>query len=209
MAWTPFKYGAFMFTRILTISLVALLAACRGGGALNDDPYRQNPIEAALDSGPNTVRADGADFSKYAQAVIEPVAIDSDATQGDEVSQEQLDKLRAQFGADLRKSFGERFKVVSTGAAGSEPVLAVRATIVRAVPNKPMRNILPQTQLTRTGFGYAAVRVQLCDATTGAELASFTETRSTKRVGLAKLSEWGSVEKSFEAWSKDAVGLAK
>lgn len=198
-----------MISRLLTLSLVALLAACRGGGAFNEDPYHQSPVEAALDSGPSTIRADGADFSKYAQVVVEPVAMDSDATQGDDVSIDQLEKLRAEFGVDLRKEFGERFKVVSSGAAGSEPVLAVRATIVRAVPNKPMRNILPQTQLTRTGFGYAAVRVQLCDATTGAELASFTETRSTKRFGIEKLSEWGSVEKSFEAWAKDAVGLAK
>ncbi len=205
-----------MNSRFLSVVLPALLAlplatlaACRGGGAFNDDPYRQGMVEAAIDDGPKIVRADGADFSKYTRAAIEPVAIDGDATQGDDVSAEQLDKLRAQFGADLRKSFGERFTVTSSAAAGAAPALSVRATIVRAVPNKPLRNVLPQTQLTRTGFGYAAVRVQLCDAATGAELASFTETRSTKRIGLEKLSEWGSVEKSFEVWAKQAVDIAK
>ena len=31
----------------------------------------------------------------------------------------------------------------------------------------------------------------------------------TKRVGIDKLSEWGSVEKSFEVWAADAVEIAK
>ena len=213
MAPPPLQYGARMKARLLPIVLLALpfasLSACRGGGALNDDPYRQGMVEAAIDDGPKITRTPGADFTKYARVVVEPVALDPDATQGDEVSDEQLGKLRGQFATDLRASFAKRFAVSSSAAAGSDPVLAVRATIVRAVPNKPMRNVLPQTQLTRTGFGYAAVRVQLCDAATGAELAAFTETRSTKRFGLEKLSEWGSVEKSFEVWAQQALDIAK
>lgn len=193
-------------TRIAAIAMLALLASCRGGGALNSDPYSQNPIEAAMDSGPKKTRADGADFSRFKQVTIARVGIDPDATQGDSVSAEQLEKLREEFTTDLTKAFAAKFAVVP--AATSAPTLAVRATIVRAVPNKPLRNILPQTQVGRTGYGYAAVRVQLCDAATGAELAAFTETRSTKRFGLEKLSEWGNVEKSFETWAKEAVELA-
>lgn len=193
-------------TAVLSLVLLASLTACRGGGPLNDDPYKQNMIEGALDSGPVKYRAEGASFVKYAEAVVEMPSVDPDATQGDEVTSEALEKLRAKFAGDLRNAFGKKFKVV--GMAGSEPALVVRTTIVRAVPNKPARNLIPTTQVGRTGYGYAAVRVQLIDSATGAELASLTDTRSTKRFGLDKLSQWGSVETSFEAWANDAVELA-
>ena len=195
-------------TTIVLVAL-ALLPACRGGGVFNDDPYKQSRAEALLDEGPKITREPGANFSDYARVVIEPIAIDSDATQGDSVSPEQLDKLRSKFATDLRKAFAERYKVTSSAAASGDRAFSVRATIVRAVPNRPLENILPQTQMSRDGFGYASVRIQLCDAATGAELASFTETRSTTRFGFEKLSEWGSVEKSFEVWATQAVDVAR
>lgn len=189
------------------VAIVASLAGCRGGGPLNEDPYKQNMVEGALDSGPVKYRAEGASFARYTEVVIDMPTVDPDATQGDDVSADQLEKLRAKFAGDLRAAFGNKYKVVAR--AGVDSAFVVRAAIVRAVPNKPMRNFIPTTQVGRTGYGYASVRVELCDATTGAQLASLTDTRSTKRVGIDKLSEWGSVEKSFEVWAADAVEIAK
>lgn len=201
-----------------TVVLAAILAvgsavpmACRGGGALNEDPYRQNAIEAALDSGPEVVREDGADFSRYTRALIAMPSIAPNATQGDEVSDEQLEKLRQQFASRLQEAFSKTSTPASMlDEQGSRAgAFVVRAEIVRAVPNKPLRNIAPQTQLTRTGYGYASVRMVIEDGESGRVLVTATETKSTQRFGTEKLSEWGTVEKAFESWAAEAVKLTQ
>ena len=185
---------------VSSLTALSLLAACRGGGALNDDPYRQGTIEAALDSGPKVDRADGADFSKYGTVLIDDVAVNPEATQGDEVSAEQLDKLRGDFQARLAEAFAAGRTVRTGGGAANADTFIVRAEIVRAVPNKPARNIAPQTQLGRTGYGYASVRLTMVDGATGATLLTMTDTQSTKRFGTEKLSQFGTIEKACETW---------
>ncbi|MFM7051641.1 MAG: DUF3313 family protein [Planctomycetota bacterium] len=196
---------------LVATSLTALtvLAACRGGGALNDDPYRQGRVEALMDSGPKVDRADGADFSKFDAVLVADVTVNPEATQGDDVSAEQLDKLRADFQSRLADAFAAGRTVRTGNGAAGAGTLVVNAEIVRAVPNKPARNLAPQTQLTRTGYGYAAVRLTMVDGATGATLLTMTDTQSTQRFGTAKLSEWGTVEKAFSTWAEEAAKLAK
>lgn len=194
---------------VTSLTAITLLAACRGGGALNDDPYRQGTIEAVMDSGPKIDRADGADFSKYDAVLIADVTVNPEATQGDEVSAEQLEKLRIDFQSRLADAFAAGRTVRTGGGDAGAGTMIVRAEIVRAVPNKPARNIAPQTQLGRTGYGYAAVRLTMVDAASGATLLTMTDTQSTKRFGTEKLSEWGTVEKAFSTWATEAAKLAK
>ncbi|MFZ9882422.1 MAG: DUF3313 family protein, partial [Phycisphaerales bacterium] len=181
------------------------------GGALNDDPYRQSAIESALDGGPRVDRADGVDFSRYTRVCVAMPTVAPDATQSDEVSDEQLEKLRNEFASRMVEAFGKASRPASMlgeGAAGAGAIV-IRTEIVRAVPNKPLRNIAPQTQLTRTGYGYASVRMYIEDGATGQTLVTMTDTQSTKRIGAAKLSEWGTVEKAFEFWAGEAVKLTQ
>jgi hypothetical protein len=41
------------------------------------------------------------------------------------------------------------------------------------------------------------------------QLLTFSHERSTERFSLDKLSEWGSVEKSFEVWSSEIAEKLK
>lgn len=183
------------------------LPACRGGGAFNEDPYKQNAIEAALDSGPKVDRLVEIDHAAFTKVAIAMPSIAPNATQGDEVSDEQLAKLQADFERRLKEAFAkEPRRIVPLAEAGAD-TFVVRAEIVRAVPNKPMRNIAPQTQLTRTGYGYASTRIVIERGGTGELLVVATETKSTQRFGTEKLSEWGTVEKAFESWAAEAVKL--
>jgi hypothetical protein len=109
------------------------------------------------------------------------------------------------------EAFGKssRSAAILDDGASRDGAVIVRTEIVRAVPNKPLRNIAPQTQLTRTGYGYASVRMVIEDGATGRALVTMTETQSTTRFGTAKLSEWGTVEKAFDSWAAEAVKLSQ
>lgn len=192
---------------LLAVASLAL-PACRGGGAFNDDPYRQNAIEAALDTGPKVDRLVEIDYPSFTKVAIVTPTIAPNATQGDEVSDEQLANLQADFERQLREAFEEDGRRIVPVAEADAQTFVVRAEIVRAVPNKPLRNIAPQTQMTRTGYGYASGRIVLERGGTGELLVVATETQSTKRFGTEKLSEWGTVEKAFESWAAEAVKLS-
>lgn len=216
--------GRHAFASLLTFTMLCaalLLSACRGGGVFNDDPYNENRFEAMSEK-PVIFRAQDADFSNYSMALVLEPTMDADASQDSDVSMEQRAKLRQTLADDLRASFGDKFGLATTAGPG---VLIVESEIVRAVPNVPALNLAPQTQLGHTGYGYAAIRITLRDGATNSAknsatntatknandnvLSTFTETRATKRFGLDKLSDWGSIESSFKEWAKDAVNLTK
>ena len=102
-----------------------------------------------------------------------------------------------------------RVRLVRRAEAPAAGTIVVDARIIRAVPNLPLRNIAPQSQVGRTGYGYAVALVTLRDGATGQVLVSARESRATSRFGLEKMSEWGSVEKSFDEWAAGAVKLAE
>ena len=190
-------------TVLLAAALVALpLAGCRVGRLMNNDPMAAQ----GFDEGPQVTRTPGVDWSKYASVFVAPVVMDADATQGRDITDADVAALPGTFRADLQKSFATKFRKADAAGAGT---IAVDAEITRAVPNLPLRNIAPQSQIGRTGYGYAVVRITLKDGATGAVLVTARESRATSRFGLEKMSEWGSVQKSFQDWAEEAVKLAK
>ena len=198
-----------MFTRILLVAaaaaLVALPAGCRRG-ILNQDPMAPGPGEALAPKDPVVKRAADAGFASYSMVLVEEPSIAPDATQGADVTPDQLRSLQDTMRDDLKKAFGDRYK--SVGEIG-DGTLLVRTWIMRAVPNTPLRNLAPQSQVGRTGYGYSAIRIEVLDSRSRRELLSFTDERSTERFSLEKLSEWGSVEKSFSTWAGEVATLAR
>ena len=188
---------------LAALASLAVLPACRVGRALNDDPMAPKKFEGDQKQ---VWKAPGADFAQFRSVYVEPVAMDADATQGQDVGTADVKGLPGKFRGDLENALGVGRTVVKVPAAGT---LVVNVQIIRAVPNIPQRNIAPQSQIGGTGYGYAAVRVTLKDGGTGKELMTMSETRATSRFSLEKMSEWGSVEKSFEVWSQEVAGLAK
>lgn len=185
--------------------LLAAPSGCRmriGG----PDPMKPTAVEAIAPSDPVVKRAADADFAAYSSVLVEEPSLAADATQGADVSPPQLRSLQETMRDDLRKAFADRYRPV--GEIG-EGTLLVRTWIMRAVPNSPMRNLAPQTQVGRTGYGYSAIRIEVLDSTTRRELLSFSHERSTERFSLEKLSEWGSVEKSFSTWADEVAKLAR
>lgn len=188
---------------LLAAAICALpLAGCRVGRLMNNDPMASQ----GFDEGPQVTRTPGVDWSKYATVFVAPVVMDADATQGRDITDADVAALPGKFRANLQKAFETKFKKVDAAGPGT---IVVNAEIIRAVPNMPLRNIAPQSQVGRTGYGYAVVRITLKDGVTGAVLVTARESRATSRFGLEKMSEWGSVEKSFEDWAEEAVKLAK
>lgn len=198
-----------MFTRILLVSaaaaLVAFPAACRRG-VLNQDPMAPGTGEAIAPKDPVVKRAAGADFAAYAAVLVEEPSIAPDATQGADVKPDQLRSLQDTMRDDLKQAFADRYRPVGMVGDGT---LLVRTWIMRAVPNSPLQNIAPQSQVGRGGYGYAAIRIEILDSQTRRELLSFTHERSTERFSLEKMSEWGSVEKSFSTWAAEVAKLAR
>lgn len=188
---------------LLAAAICALpLAGCRVGRLMNNDPMASN----GFDEGPKIVHTPGVDWTKYTAVFVEPVKMEADATQGRDITDADVAALPGTFRADLQKSFESKFRKADAAGAGT---IVVKANIIRAVPNLPLRNIAPQSQVGRTGYGYAVVDIVLKDGATGAVLVTAHESRATSRFGLEKMSEWGSVQKSFQDWAEEAVKLAK
>ena len=193
---------------LLAVAAASLLAAppgCRAriGGP---DPMKPSAPESIAPSDPVVVRAPGADFSGYSKVFVEEPSIAPEATQGADVSPAQLRSLQDTMRDDLKRAFGDRCRPVGEIGDGT---LLVRTWIMRAVPNSPLQNIAPQSQVGRGGYGYAAIRIEVLDSRSRRELLSFTHERSTERFSLEKLSEWGSVEKSFSTWADEVAKLAR
>ena len=180
-------------------------AGCRRG-VLNQDPMAPGAGEAIAPKDPVVKRAAGADFGAYSAVFVEEPSIAPDATQGADVTPDQLRSLQDTMRDDLRKAFGDRYKPVGMVGDGT---LLVRTWIMRAVPNSPLQNIAPQSQVGRGGYGYAAIRIEILDSQTRRELLSFSHQRSTERFSLEKMSEWGSVQKSFSTWADEVAKLAR
>ena len=189
---------------LLVIALAAPGVGCRGrvGQLINNDPLAAQ----GFDEGPQVTRTPGVDWSSYRAVFVQPVSMDPDATQGRDVGDADVAALPGKFRDSLQQAFAGKFARAEAPAAGT---IVVDARIIRAVPNLPLRNIAPQSQVGRTGYGYAVALVTLRDGATGQVLVSARESRATSRFGLEKMSEWGSVEKSFDEWAAGAVKLAE
>jgi len=204
---SPVRRAAASVAALCALASLVPFAGCRGSGG----PVRQvmeSPAEKdqAAPAEPKVVVAPDADFARYTSVFVAEVVVGQDAAQGDDVKPEQIRALADDLRVDLKAALGARRKVVDVVGPDT---LVVKSFIVRAVPNSPLRNLAPQTQVRRAGYGYAAIFVEVGSAQHKGPLLTFSHERSTERFSLEKLSEWGSVEKSFKVWAAEIADLMK
>ncbi len=198
--------GHTVQTAWVCIGVTLALSACGGQGLLNQDPMSPNTKDSLVDPEPEIIRTQGADFSKFNAVLVEYPTITADATQGDDVDAAQLDDLRAKLQKDLESAF---FKSYARAAAAGPNVLVVQAKIVRAVPNKPLRNIALPSRVMGAGRGYAAVDATISNGADGTLMLRFRDTDATSRAGLEQFSTWGAIEKTFEHWASAIEGATE
>ncbi len=92
------------------------------------------------------------------------------------------------------EAFGDRL-----ASAAGPGVIEVRACITDFKPNKPLRNIAPQTQIMRRGYGYAACEIEA--TLDGRCVAALASTVDTQRFGTEKLSDMGTADAACAEWS--------
>ena len=134
--------------------------------------------DSIIDADPTIDRSPGADFKLFNAVFVDFPDLATDATQGDDVDASQLADLRAKLQKDLESVF---FKRYARAAAAGPYVLVVHSKIVRAVPNKPFKNIAPLGRAVGAGRGYAAIEATLCNGANGAVLLRYTYTDAEMR----------------------------
>jgi hypothetical protein len=78
----------------------------------------------------------------------------------------------------------------------------IRAAITGVKPNQPLRNIAPQTQILKGGYGYAGAELYAMDGANGPVVAALMQTCDTERFGTEKLSALGTAEKACTEWAE-------
>ncbi len=118
----------------------------------------------------------------------------------DRMTDDQEAEVKLRFRRALEAAFGDRLV-----NAGGPDVIEVRACITDFKPNKPLRNIAPQTQIMRRGYGYAACEIE---ATLGGRpVAAMASTVDTQRFGTEKLSDMGTADAACASWSEKFAAL--
>ena len=118
----------------------------------------------------------------------------------DRMTDEQEAEVKLRFRRALEAAFGDRLV-----SAGGPDVIEVRACITDSKPNKPLRNIAPQTQIMRRGYGYAACEIE---ATLGGRpVAALASTVDTQRFGTEKLSDMGTADAACATWAEKFAAL--
>ena len=119
---------------------------------------------------------------------------------GDRMTDEQQAEVTLRLRRALEASFGDRL-----ASAGGPDVIEVKACITDFKPNKPLRNIAPQTQIMRRGYGYAACEIE---ATLGGRpVAAMASTVDTQRFGTEKLSDMGTADAACATWAEKFAAL--
>jgi len=118
----------------------------------------------------------------------------------DRMTDAQEAEVTLRFRRALEAAFGDRL-----ASAGGPGVIEVRACITDFKPNKPLRNIAPQTQIMRRGYGYAACEIEA--TLDGRAIAAMASTVDTQRFGTEKLSDMGTADAACSAWSERFAAL--
>ncbi len=141
-----------------------------------------------------------AAFGSYSSFQIGEIQVCGDAAQS--LSTDDAQALVESLGAQLRQAFSVTRQDNAAGGAGT---LVVRADIVQAVANQPVRNVNPLTQIRGAGYGTVTAEIQVTDGGTGQLLLAFRQTGKTERFSAEKLTWWGSAEKYFGEWAKEVA----
>lgn len=177
---------------------LTLLAGCgsRGGPAGAGDLLVAWPrnVSAQVEGG-GSWSAAKVSWGNYSNFQVTQVLVDD---RDGNLSPEDVGTLTGSLTSALTSAFGNSRSAVGAAAPGT---LVVTAEIVQAVPNEPLRNVVPLSQIRKAGYGTVTIDCQVTDGGTGALLYAFRGTADTQRVSAEKLSVWGSAEKSFGEWA--------
>ncbi len=190
---------------VLTTALVTSIALAACGS--KDAPA---PAGVLMQSWPDAVTnqvlasdrwvSSSAAWGSYTSFQLGGVQVCGDAA--DSLSTGDAQTLVDSLGAQLGQAFGVKRQASTTGGAGT---LVIKADIVQAVANQPVRNVNPLTQIRGAGYGTVTAEIQVTDGGTGQLLLAFRQTGKTERFSAEKLTWWGSAEKFFGEWAKDAA----
>lgn len=178
----------------------ALVVAGLGLTACNSTQHKRSgfiPQSVQLTKADDLISQWGGklDVGTFALAKIVPATTpytnkygDLDAVQLSEVRLAMNEALGAEF-----KDFG--------GKAGGR-TLVIHAAITEIKPNQPLRNVAPQTQILKRGYGYATCEIYATDGEKGPIVAALMQTHDTQRFGTEKYSESGTAKKAAEESAK-------
>ncbi len=195
-------------TAIAVTTLAALIALLGSAGC--QKPFTEPAIgfipasvpmkRSADDSQAQVWRAPGLNMAAYSSVKVEPVM---PVPGGDyELSPEDLQKLCGMLQAQLDRTFANWIMT------GDKP-LVVRASITAVRPNNPVRNVLPQTQIRKRGYGYAACEMYATDGPGGAVVAAYMETTDTQRFSLEKLTPLGTAQAAIDEWVESFASVVR
>lgn len=131
------------------------------------------------------------DASTFGSVRILPATTPYVAKYG-ELDATQLSEVRVAMTEALTKEFAD------FGGKTGMRTLVIHAAITEIKPNKPLRNIAPQTQILKRGYGYATCEIYATDGENGPVVAALMESHDTQRVGTEKYSETGTAKKAAE-----------
>lgn len=132
--------------------------------------------------------------ASFGKVIVKPVEMPAGNAYGD-LTPEQLTNVREMLFKALAASF-------DTGMGTGTRTLVIHAAVTSIKPNQPLRNIAPQSQILRGGYGYAACEIYATDGETGPVVAAYMNTTDTKRFGTGKLSAAGTAEAATADWAK-------
>lgn len=113
-----------------------------------------------------------------------------------ELDAEQLSEVRVAMSEALTKEF----KDFARQPGGR--TIVIHAAITEIKPNQPLRNIAPQTQILKRGYGYATCEIYATDGEGGPVVAALMQTHDTQRLGTEKYSETGTAKRASEDSAK-------
>jgi len=138
-------------------------------------------------------RSPRLNLADYGNVTILPIETPEPGAYGN-LTAEQLE--------NCRRVLKERLTDALSKAPGTgDRTLVIHAAITAIKPNQPLRNIAPQTQILKRGYGYAACEIYASDGELGPVLAAFMQTSDTTRLSTEKLSETGTAERAAGDWA--------
>jgi len=134
---------------------------------------------------------ENADFSRYQQAVVDPVVVWDSAGAGfSGVTREELENLAAHFSTVLREQLGHEFELAEQAAPGT---LQIRVAIVEGRR--------PSGSGAATVGGRIGIEVEILDASTAEQLIAAADTRVGLGVEPGSSRDGSAARKAFDDWA--------
>jgi hypothetical protein len=191
-----------MNTTTIRRPLLALAAALLAGGlaACGSTPHARSgfiPNSVTLAPAGELVSEWGGklDPSTVGAVKVAPATTPYSGKYG-ELDAEQLSEVRVAMSEALTKEF----KDMAMKPGGR--TIVIHAAITEIKPNQPLRNIAPQTQILKRGYGYATCEIYATDGEGGPIVAALMQSHDTQRLGTEKYSETGTAKRASEDSAK-------